>query len=30
MNVGFVDTYYFVAIFQESDQWHERAIELES
>ena len=30
MNVGFVDTYYFVAIFQESDQWHERAVELES
>jgi predicted nucleic acid-binding protein len=29
MNVGFVDTQYFIAIFQESDQWHERAVELE-
>jgi len=30
MNVGFVDTQYFIAVFQESDQWHERAVELES
>ncbi len=30
MNVAFVDTQYFVAIFQESDQWHKRAVELES
>lgn len=30
MNVAFVDTQYFVAIFQESDQWHEKAVELES
>ncbi len=30
MNVAFVDTQYFVAFFQESDQWHKRAVELES
>ena len=30
MNVGFVDTQYFIAIFQESDQWHERAKEVET
>ena len=30
MNVAFVDTQYFAAIFQQSDQWHEKAVELES
>lgn len=30
MKTAFVDTQYFVAFFQESDQWHERAVELES
>lgn len=30
MMVAFVDTQYFIAIFQESDQWHNRAVELES
>ncbi|MGI8543536.1 MAG: type II toxin-antitoxin system VapC family toxin [Aridibacter sp.] len=30
MKVAFVDTQYFVAIFQESDQWNKRAVELES
>ncbi|MGI8670098.1 MAG: type II toxin-antitoxin system VapC family toxin [Aridibacter sp.] len=30
MKVAFVDTQYFVAVFQESDQWHKRAVELES
>jgi len=30
MNIAFVDTQYFVAIFQQSDQWHQRAAELES
>ena len=30
MKIAFVDTQYFVAIFQESDQWHERAIEIEA
>ena len=29
MNIAFVDTQYFVAIFQESDQWYERAKEVE-
>lgn len=29
MKIAFVDTQYFVAIFQESDQWHTRAVELE-
>jgi uncharacterized protein len=30
MSVAFVDTQYFVAIFQENDQWHKRAVEIES
>lgn len=30
MKIAFVDTQYFVAVFQESDQWHERVVELES
>jgi predicted nucleic acid-binding protein len=30
MNSAFVDTQYFIATFQESDQWHEKAVELES
>jgi uncharacterized protein len=30
MSVAFVDTQYFVAIFQSSDQWHNRAVEIES
>ena len=30
MRVAFVDTQYFVAIFQESDQWHKQAVEIES
>lgn len=30
MKVVFVDTQYFVAIFQESDQWNKQAVELES
>jgi len=30
MKTAFVDTQYFAAFFQESDQWHERAVELES
>ncbi len=30
MKVAFADTQYLVAIFQASDQWHERAIEIES
>ncbi len=30
MNAAFVDTQYFAAIFQQSDQWHEKAVELES
>ena len=29
MNIAFVDTQYFVAIFQASDQWHERAVAVE-
>lgn len=29
MKTAFVDTQYFAAFFQESDQWHERAVELE-
>ncbi len=30
MKTAFVDTQYFAAFFQASDQWHERAVELES
>jgi len=30
MTQAFVDTHYFVAIFQESDQWHETALTVES
>jgi uncharacterized protein len=30
MSVAFVDTQYFVAIFQENDQWNKRAVEIES
>ena len=30
MKAAFVDTQYLVAIFQPSDQWHEKAIALES
>jgi uncharacterized protein len=30
MKVAFADTQYFAAIFQENDQWHERAVEIES
>ena len=30
MSVAFVDTQYFVAIFQESDQYHKWAVEIES
>ena len=30
MKTAFVDTQYFAAFFQVSDQWHERAVELES
>ncbi len=30
MKIAFVDTQYFVAIFQTSDQWNEKAVELES
>ncbi len=30
MNPIFVDTQFFIAIFQETDQWHHRAIEVES
>jgi uncharacterized protein len=30
MKTAFVDTQYFAAFFQESDQWHKRAVELES
>jgi predicted nucleic acid-binding protein len=29
MNVAFVDTQYFIATFQESDQWHDRAKKVE-
>lgn len=29
MKLAFVDTQYLIAIFQESDQWHEKAIEVE-
>ena len=29
MNSVFVDTQYFIATFQESDQWHEKAKEVE-
>lgn len=29
MKTAFVDTQYFAALFQESDQWHTRAVELE-
>ena len=29
MNSAFVDTQYFIATFQESDEWHERAKEVE-
>ncbi len=30
MKTAFVDTQYFAAFFQESDQWHERAVEVET
>ncbi len=30
MKTAFVDTQYFAAFFQKSDQWHKRAVELES
>ncbi len=30
MKIAFVDTQYFAVFFQESDQWHKRAVELES
>ena len=30
MKVALVDTQYFVAIFQASDQWNQRAVEVES
>ncbi|MEO6590237.1 MAG: nucleic acid-binding protein [Pyrinomonadaceae bacterium] len=30
MKTAFVDTQYFAAFFQGSDQWHERAVELGS
>ena len=30
MNVAFVDTQYFIAIFQPSDQWHEKAVAVEA
>jgi predicted nucleic acid-binding protein len=30
MTQAFVDSYYFIAIFQEGDQWHELAVRVES
>jgi len=30
MNPIFVDTQYFIAIFQENDQWHQRSKEIET
>lgn len=30
MKIAFVDAQYFIAIFQETDQWHEQAIAVEA